>query len=100
MVPIELFDLRAHLHPHGRLAGPLLAKHDRRAGIGRVAIHLVPTGVKRARTAAALKDGIGLRVFIRKRISGHPVVIEKLVDVHGVLVRFVACGRRSQTPEI
>ena len=73
---VEQRDAAGHLHPHGRFAGPLFAKHDRRGRVGRVAVDLVPGGVVRGVAAPLLEHRVGLRILLGKRIDGDAVVLE------------------------
>ena len=70
------------LQPHGGLARPLFAEHDRRGRLGRIAVDLVPGRMIRAGDAEFLEDRIGLRVFLGKRIGANAVMFEKLLRFH------------------
>ena len=70
------------LQPHGRLAGPFFAEHDRRGRLGRIAVDLVPGRMVRAGDAVFLEDRIGLRVFFGERIACDAVMFEKLLRLH------------------
>ena len=80
---VMTIELPHHLQFERRLARPLLAKHDRCARIGRVAVDLVPGRMKRRFQAGPFEDGVVLRVFLGKRVAGDAVVLEKFLDLHG-----------------
>ena len=79
VVPLEL---PHHLQLERRLARPLLAKHDRRAGVGRIAVDFVPRRMERRLEAGPLEDGVVLRVFLGERVARDAVVFEKGLDFH------------------
>ena len=76
MVAIVFFDLRSDLQSHGRFARAFFAEDNRRGRVAGVAVDFIPTGVERTSPARAMKDEIGLRIFIGKRV-GHHVVVGK-----------------------
>ena len=99
---VVTIELPHHLQLERRLARPLLAKHDRGARIGRVAVDLVPGGMKRRFQAGSFEDGVVLRVFLGKRVPCNAVVLEKFLNLHGwiftlVSVAHFAAGTRPST---
>ena len=99
---VVTIELPHHLQLERRLARPLLAKHDRGARIGRVAVDLVPGGMKRRFQAGSFEDGVVLRVFLGKRVPCDAVVLEKFLNLHGwifmlVSVAHFAAGTRPST---
>ena len=90
MVAVEEFQVSGDLQPHRRLARPFLTEDDRSRRLGWIAEHLVPRRVEGAADAVILEDLIGLRVFLRERIVGDAVVLEKLRCFHDASVKSVS----------
>ena len=75
------------LQSQRRLAAPLFTEDNGRGGSPRIAVDLVPRGMKRAARANLLKEWIGLSVLLRERVLRQTVMFEKLLDFHRVIRR-------------
>ena len=80
---IVLLQVPGDLQPDSRLAGAFLPKHDRRRRLVRIAVNLVPGGVKRALDAVLLEHQVRLRVLLSERIASHSVMFQELMNLHG-----------------
>ena len=82
MIGVVVGQVPDDLQPQGRLARALLAEHDRRGRLGRIAVDLVPGRMIGVGDAVALEDQVGLGVFVGKGIRRDPVMFEKRLDFH------------------
>jgi len=79
---IVLLQVLGNLQPHRRLAGAFFAEHNRRGRLVRVAVNLVPRRMKSARNTVLFEDPVRLRILLGKRIPRDPMMFQKLLNSH------------------
>ena len=86
VVLIVLTKVSRNLETNRGLSRAFFAEDDRRRRIARIAEHLVPARMVRARDAMILENKVRLRIFLREWVAGDAVMFEELRKSHGSIL--------------